>query len=514
VNVAADDAHDADDVSATAILDFLLGRSTGATHPAVAEFLEDPELDEQLRALGRGGLREPDLASDERFLDDYELKQKVGGNMGTVYRADQISLPRKAAVKILLRGEEYRERFRKEAEAMARLQHPNIVRIWEVSQDARVPYFAMEWCPGGTLAARVADYRSNPIKAAVVVATIARAVHYAHRREILHRDLKPANILFDESDEPRVADFGLAVPVSGSVDAPAGTPPYMAPEQLEGEPTEATDVYGLGAILYELLTGRPPSAADTLTAVFDRVRAGNPEPPQRLNPAVVAKLDAVCQKSLAKDPAARYGSAVDMAVALEQYVQAEENSINIAPGLVGQAGFVFCSNAAVYTLLRAGAVELWVWLALFASYGPLFALLIREWWTGRTYKPVRRHMWSIWSGHAAASVAVFAAIRIAAGDLTRGIETGYVGCAGLNVLAFLVMGSFFGRRQYLLAGGWAITTVIMGMAPTYAPLLYGVVMAVCTGFSWWQFKHLRHDWIAPRKAIRVTPSYALMGGSS
>src|SRR5262245_8345856 len=240
-----------DDPAATAVWEYLTGRTT-TDHPAVAAFLADSRLDDRLRALGRGGLREPDLNTDERFVGDCELLEKVGGNMGTVYRARQRSLPREAAVKLLLRGESYRDRFRTEAEAMARLQHPHVVRIWEVSRADGVPYLGMEWCPGGTLAEKVGEFRSQPDRAAAIVETVARAVHHAHRRGILHRDLKPANILLSgDSAVPKITDFGLAKRLepgdartqSGVV---LGTPSYIAPEQASGKPGEvghAVDIY-------------------------------------------------------------------------------------------------------------------------------------------------------------------------------------------------------------------------------------------------------------------------------
>jgi serine/threonine-protein kinase len=484
-----DDGDELDESAANALVDYMTGRSTAANHPIVAAFQENAVLERQIRALSQGGFREPDLKTDEKYIGDYELLEKVAENMAVVYRARQRNLDQDVAVKVLLRRGSYLDRFRTESKTMARLaQHPNIVRILQVSRDDGVPFISMEWCSGGTLAERVAEYRS-PAKAAEVVETIARAVHYVHQRGVWHRDLKPANILFDGLGQARVADFGLAVPVDGTGDAAAaGTPAYMAPEQLNGLVTVATDVYGLGAILYELLTGRAPSAADTSAAIYDRVRACNPDPPRKVNPAVDPYLDAICRKCLAKDPASRYASAEDLAAALESYRTGFRGLIS---GLVGQAAFVFCSNAAVFTLLRAGFAEMWVWLALFASYGPLFGILVHEWWSGRTEKPARRLMWSVWIGHALASLAVFIAVRIAAGDdFVHGIETGYIGTAGLNVLAFMVMGGFFAGRQYLLGLVWAVTAVIMGLAPTYAPLLYAVVMAVCTVVAWWQL----HVW--------------------
>ena len=407
-----------DDPAAAAVAEYLAAREAGrpletaewlGRHPAQADDLLDflGEADgvaAGLRAF-RGSAREPDLRGDERFVGDYELLERVGGNMGVVYRARQRSLPREVAVKLLLRaGAGDRERFRAEAEAMARLDHPHVARILEVSRCAGAAYFSMEWFPGGTLAARVVEFPPRPDRAAALVERVARAVHFAHRRGILHRDLKPANMLFDEFDQPRVADFGLAVPLAaagGQGGGAAGTPAYMAPEQLTGEVTVATDVYGLGAVLYELLTGGPPHAAPTLSATLERVRASAPTPPARLNPRIDPDLDAVCRKCLAADPAGRYGSAADLADDLERYRQGRATAAlplgplgrvahavrqargaddfrAFAPGLFGLAGVTLASNAAVFGLLRAGAAEGWVWAALLASYAPLFGMLRRD----------------------------------------------------------------------------------------------------------------------------------------
>jgi len=278
----------------------------------------------------------------------------------------------------------------------------------------------------------------------------------------------------------------------------------MAPEQLTGEVTVATDVYGLGAILYELLTGRPPHAAPTLTATLDHVRTGEPEPATGLNPRVDADLDAVCRKCLATDPARRYASAADLADDLRRYREGRPTAARplgpvgrvahavrqaraaadfwaLAPGLFAQAVFVLATNAAVFGLLRAGAAEGWVWAAVLASYLPLFVVLARDRLSARGHNPARTHLWAIWAGHAVGCVAVLAANRIAAGDdLARGIGTGYVGCAGLNALAFVVMGSLFTGRQYLLGLAWAGAAVTMGVFLLWSPLIYAVLMAGCS----------------------------------
>jgi serine/threonine-protein kinase len=347
------------------------------------------------------------------------------------------------------------------------------------------------------------------------MAAVARAVHHAHRRGLLHRDLKPANVLLDADGAPVVADFGLAVPLDGA--APdrrgAGTPAYMAPEQLDGEVTVATDVYGLGAILYELLTGRPPAAGPTLTAVLDRVKAADPARPRALNPKVDPDLDAICMKCLARDPGDRYATAADLAADLDRFrlglspcarphgpldrvgrllreARGATDLRALGPGLFGQAAFVLANNAAVFALLRAGAAE--VWAALVASYVPLFDLLARDRWADRgRYCPARDHLWAIWAGHAAACVAALVAARLAVGtDFARGIEAGYAGCAAVNALAFVVMGSLFAGRQYLLGLAWAGAAVAMGAFPSYAPLAYGALMAVCSVLTGLQLRAL------------------------
>ena len=512
----------ADDPIAAAIAEYLEARDRGqamsvadwlARYPDLTnelrEFLDDTDgVAASLKTL-RNAIQEPNLRTEQRFLGDYELLTKIGGNMGIVYRARQRSLPRDVAVKVLLRTSPHdRTRFHTEAEAMARLHHAHIARILEVSRSEGMPYFAMEWFSGGTLSDRVSTLMHQPRQAAELLEKVAQAVHYAHQRGILHRDLKPANILMDEFDQPRVADFGLAVTMmelTGCHGLRAGTPSYMAPEQLTGEVTVATDVYGLGAILYELLAGRAPSAAESLAAVLERVRSAESQPPIELNPRVDADLNAICMKCLAKEPSARYVSAADVATDLQRYRRGQPTEARplsgfgrvvhllqqartagefreLGPSLLGQAAFVLTTNTAVFALLQAGAAEIWIWLALFAAYGPFFAILARDRWTNRgRHDPVRLHLWSLWAGHAAACVAVFVALRIAfAEDFARGFETGYIACSGLNALAFTSMGSVFAGRQYLLGLAWMIAAVVMGLMLPFAPLIYAVLMALCS----------------------------------
>ncbi len=272
----------------------------------------------------------------DRLLDDYELLEEVGrGGMGVVYKARQISLNRTVAVKMILAGRladtEDVRRFRAEAEAAANLRHPNIIAIHDVGAWQGQPFFSMDYIDGKSLAEMV---RASPLpakRAARYAQAIASAVHYAHERGTLHRDLKPSNILIDQTDQPHIADFGLAKQVaadarltgSGQV---LGTPSYMPPEQAasgRGPVGPASDVYALGAVLYELLTGRPPFRAETPVDTLLQVLEAEPAAPRLLNPTVPRDLETVCLKCLRKEPAERYGSARDLALDLDRFLADE-----------------------------------------------------------------------------------------------------------------------------------------------------------------------------------------------
>jgi WD40 repeat protein len=252
--------------------------------------------------------------------------------MGVVYKAWQLRLNRPVAIKMVLAGAHAAaadlQRFRTEAEAIARLQHPNIVQIHEVGDHHGLPYFSLEFCAGGSLADRLDGTPQPPRTAAELVEILARAAEAAHAKGVVHRDLKPGNILFAEDGTPKLTDFGLAKKLdeagntaSGAV---MGTPSYMAPEQAGGKTKEvgpAADVYALGAVLYELLTGRPPFKAATQLDTLLQVVAEQPVSPRRLNPQVPRDLETICLKCLAKVPARRYASAADLADDLRRYLE-------------------------------------------------------------------------------------------------------------------------------------------------------------------------------------------------
>ena len=271
-----------------------------------------------------------------RTFGDYEVLAEVArGGMGVIYKARQRSLGRIVAIKVLSSGEfaspEYVRRFRAEAEAAARLQHPNIVAVHEVGQQDGVRFFSMEFVDGPNLAQFQAGRALPPARAAAILKPLAEAIHYAHQKGILHRDLKPSNVLIDPFGEPRITDFGLAKQLGGDSDLTAvgqvlGTPGYLPPEQADtshGPLTPAADVYSLGAILYYMLTARAPFAAGSLRETLRQMLGSDPVPPRTLNPEVPRDLETICLKCLQRSPARRYPTAQALAEDLRRFLADE-----------------------------------------------------------------------------------------------------------------------------------------------------------------------------------------------
>jgi eukaryotic-like serine/threonine-protein kinase len=328
----------------------LEGFLKGATLPVVVS-----PADESLR----------DLAT----VPGYQVLQELGrGGMGVVYLARQQSLNRLVALKMILSGARAgsaeRLRFRNEAEAIGRLQHPNVVQVHEAGECAGWPYLSMEYCAGGSLAKKLDGTPLPPRQSAVSTLTLARAVQVAHEKGIIHRDLKPANVLLGEDGTLKLTDFGLAKKLDAEgptiTGAFLGTPSYMPPEQArgKGEPVgPAADVYSLGAILYEMMTGRPPFRAATTWETVQQLVSAPPVAVRHLQPGVPRDLETICLKCLEKSPARRYGSARELTEDLERFL--EGKPILARPAGRLERGWRWCKrNPALAWMAGAAAVFL------------------------------------------------------------------------------------------------------------------------------------------------------------
>jgi len=314
-------------------------RPSGLASGSGTEFLVDP-------VANRGNSAEPSSATME-FSEEtvkkrpsvpppgfaYEILGELGrGGMGVVYKARQAQLNRIVALKMILAGGEHAsksdiQRFRTEAEAIAQLQHPNIVQIHEVGERDGHPYFSLEYVGGGSLAQKVADSPLKADDAARLLLNMAKAMDCAHQHGIIHRDLKPANVLLTTEGAPKITDFGLAKHFAEDkgqtrTGAVMGTPSYMSPEQAQGrkEIGPPADIYSLGAILYDLLTGRPPFRGQTVLDTLMQVKTVEPVSPSRLQPSVPRDLETICLKCLEKDASKRYTSAGALADDLERFL--------------------------------------------------------------------------------------------------------------------------------------------------------------------------------------------------
>ncbi len=365
-----------DDELAAALADYLRQWDAGRPPDLDALIARHPDLAEELRAFAENHRRLEPLARPlqtlldpaaegpanppvPRRLGKYEILGKIAqGGMGVVYRARQPGLDRLVAIKVIRSGDlataEQVERFVAEARSLARLQHPNIVHVYEVGTHDGLPFFALEYVEGGSLERRTRREPQPVADAVRLVEVLARAVQHAHDRGIIHRDLKPSNVLLAPSAAgdaghtayglPKLSDFGLAR--SGDAlhtadGAALGTPGYMAPEQAAGETARvgpAADIYALGAILYELLTGRPPFQGDTPLATLEEVRRGALVPPGQLRPELAPEVEAVVLRCLAREPNARFRTAADLANELHRLGPTGPTVDYRPPDLPGERG--------------------------------------------------------------------------------------------------------------------------------------------------------------------------------
>jgi zinc protease len=309
----------------------------------------------------------PEIGTQVRYFGDYELLSEIArGGMGVVYKARQVRLNRVVALKMILAGQlagaAEVQRFHTEAESAAQLDHPGIVPIFEVGEYDGHHFFSMGFVDGDSLAKRIADAPLAPREAAGLVQKVSDAIQFAHDHGVIHRDLKPANVLLDKDGQPRVTDFGVAKKVKGDSNLTGagqvlGTPSYMPPEQAAGrvsELRETADVYSLGAILYELLTGRPPFRAETPLDTLMQVLEMEPVHPRLLNPRVPRDIETICLKCLEKDPRRRYDSAQKLSDELQRFLRGEPiHARRITP--VGR-GWRWCLRNPGVASLTAGLV--------------------------------------------------------------------------------------------------------------------------------------------------------------
>jgi serine/threonine protein kinase len=461
----------------------------------------------------------PPASAGGRFVGDYVLLERIAhGGMGVVYKARQVSLDRIVAVKMILAGELAGEadvqRFHTEATAAANLQHPHIVKVYEVGRHAGQHYFSMEYVEGPTLAKLVRDGPLPAKRAARYVQQIAEALDYAHQKGVIHRDLKPSNVLIDAGDRARVTDFGLAkrVEAEGSLTVSGqilGTPQYIAPEQVgpRREPAGPhTDVYGLGAVLYELLTGRPPFYGQTVVETLIQVRENDPVPPRWLNPQTPRELELVCLKCLEKDPLRRYPTAQAVADDLACFLRGESinvSSLNLwdrlartlersyhdvefhtwSTMLTWLAVIVCAAHTAVFLILYFGTAHTRPWVAVvrgmeFAAMGVMLWAQRQHWFPPRSMPS--RQLFSLWIAYLAgtATFAVIGRLRAAAATPFDELSV-YPQLAVLASLGYIMMGSSYWGYCYLFGAIFLVLAVVMSAFPTWAPLMFAVAWIVC-----------------------------------
>lgn len=490
-------------------------RSLWATAQFAAAFVSSPTILPANTTSDQSSASPPPPES----IGDYEIIEELGrGGMGVVYKARQRSLNRLVAIKVMrearLSSETDRARFLAEAAATAKLKHPNIVTVLDVAHQNGLPYIVMEFVDGQTLSQQLAEGPLAPRVAAKIIAQVARAVHQAHERNILHRDLKPANIMLIRDANilefsPKVTDFGLARRISmdqGSVQdwrtqtgAIVGTPGYMAPEQATSrrELTAATDVYALGAILYESLTGRPPFQAANPVDVLFMVIEQDPVSPRLLTPGLDRDLEMICLKCLQKPMDLRYSSAADLADDLEAYLAGE--AVSSQPSglkylfarmmrethhisVLENWGLLWMWHS-LATLLLCFLTQLmdWVNIKNHTAYLTLWSIGLVAWgmilWRLRRRAGpvlfVERQIAHAWAAGVIASITMFL-IEVILDQPVLTLSPAIAISAGM---VFVFKAGILSGRFYITAAVLFLTAMLMPLMPNYQIILLGIAMA-------------------------------------
>lgn len=474
----------------------------------------DPRDDSTIAQTGApSGVLAPAVSS----VPGYEIEGELGrGGMGVVYRAKQLGLNRAVALKMLPAGAyadpQELARFLGEAEVVAAVRHPHVVQVYDFGQHAARPYFAMEHLGGGSLVNLIrAAGKLPPARAAALLEKIARGVQAAHDLGIVHRDLKPGNVLLADDGEPKVTDFGLAKR-SGRNDltrtgAVMGTPHYMAPEQAAGKTKfvgPAADIYALGVILYECLTGRTPFTADDTVRLLVKVVEDEPPPLRQFAPNVPRDLEAICLKCLRKEPHDRYSAAGKLADDLRRFLNGEPVAaratgvLGMMAGVLERSGkdieFTGYANVlfgfAGVTLLADGVQTVVTlghapeWAGVTAQYLRLVLYAAVVWVARRGHLRPRtaaeRQLWSITCGYATACLGGSLALQLSLGGLGGGARVdpvAYQLFAALAALTFFALGSVFWGWCYAFGMLFLGVACLMAAALPYAPLMFGTTWA-------------------------------------
>ena len=458
--------------------------------------------DKATRSIGQAG-------ATVCYFGDYELLEEIArGGMGVVYKARQISLNRIVALKMILAGQlacdEDVKRFHAEAEAAANLDHGGIVPIYEVGEHDGQHYFSMGYVEGPTLADKLREGPLSPHEAARLTRSVSEAVAFAHQHGVIHRDLKPANVLLDPDGHPRVTDFGLAKRVAGDSNLTAtgqvlGTPSYMSPEQAAGKTAlvgPLSDVYSVGAILYELLTGKPPFRAATPVDTLIQVLDNQPVSPRLLNPQVPHDLEIICLKCLEKEPPHRYESAQELTDDLDRFLQGElihASSINLLGratralmhsqheehfhgwglALILMGVIIFLAHVATYILSTADHHPLIsYWIPRVAMF---MAMLVLLWFvrpqsilpTGAAERPI----WAVWIGYLLA-IGTLTWVIYLQGEARNEL---FSLSAILSGFGFFAMGSHLWGGSYLIGCAFLVAAPLLAIFPDSSAFWFGTL---------------------------------------